>query len=43
MQAYKSIITTNTTLVLSTDSELFKFLKAMSPDGDSLAPRHFEK
>ena len=39
MQAYKSIITTNTTLVLSTDSELFKFLKAMSPDGNSTAPR----
>jgi membrane protease subunit HflC len=32
MQAYKSIIATNTTLVLSTDSELFKFLKTMSPD-----------
>jgi membrane protease subunit HflC len=43
MQAYKSIITTNTTLVLSTDSELFKFLKAMSPDSDSPSPRHFER
>ncbi|MBI2994690.1 MAG: protease modulator HflC [Gammaproteobacteria bacterium] len=31
MQAYKSIITTNTTLVLSTDSELFKFLKGINP------------
>jgi membrane protease subunit HflC len=31
MQAYKSIISTNTTLVLSTDSDLFKFLKGMSP------------
>ena len=40
MQAYKSIIMTNTTLVLSTDSELFKFLKAMSPDGVSPALRH---
>lgn len=33
MQAYKSIIGNNTTLVLSTDSDLFKFLKAMAPDG----------
>jgi membrane protease subunit HflC len=32
MQAYKSIIEENTTLVLSTDSDLFKFLKGMSPD-----------
>ena len=29
MQSYKSIISENTTLVLSTDSELFKFLKGM--------------
>ena len=29
MDAYKSIITTNTTLVLSTESELFKFLKGV--------------
>jgi len=36
MQAYKSIITQDTTLVLSTDSDLFKFLKAMTPDGRSL-------
>ncbi len=34
MQSYKSIIAENTTLVLSTDSDLFKFLKGMSPDGD---------
>jgi membrane protease subunit HflC len=34
MQAYKTIIADNTTLVLSTDSDLFKFLKGMSPDGD---------
>jgi modulator of FtsH protease HflC len=27
MESYKSIITTNTTLLLSTDSDLFKFLK----------------
>ncbi len=31
MQAYRSIIAKDTTLVLSTDSELFKFLKGMSP------------
>ncbi len=34
MQAYKSIIGENTTLVLSTDSDLFKFLKGMAPNGD---------
>jgi len=34
MQAYKAIISENTTLVLSTDSDLFKFLKGMSPDGE---------
>jgi membrane protease subunit HflC len=34
MQAYKSIVAENTTLVLSTDSDLFKFLKGMAPDGD---------
>ena len=33
MQSYKSIIAENTTVVLSTDSDLFKFLKGMSPDG----------
>ena len=32
MQSYKSIIAENTTLVLSTDSDLFKFLKGMSGD-----------
>ena len=37
MQSYKSIIAENTTLVLSTDSDLFKFLKGMSPDSD-IAP-----
>ena len=31
MQAYKSMIAENTTLVLSTDSDLFKYLKGMSP------------
>jgi len=40
MQAYKSIIAENTTLVLSTGSDLFKFLKGMTPDGDvAPAPR----
>jgi modulator of FtsH protease HflC len=31
MLAYKSIIAENTTLVLSTDSDLFKFLKGITP------------
>jgi membrane protease subunit HflC len=31
MLAYKSIIAENTTLVLSTDSDLFKFLKGIAP------------
>ena len=39
MQSYKSIISQNTTLVLSTDSDLFKFLKGMAPDGDLLPVR----
>ena len=39
MQAYKSIIADNTTLVLSTDSDLFKFLKGMSPDGNGVPAR----
>jgi modulator of FtsH protease HflC len=33
MQSYKSIIAENTTLVLSTNSDLFKFLKGMNPAG----------
>lgn len=33
MRAYKAIIAANTTLVLSTDSDLFKFLKGMTPGG----------
>lgn len=33
MQSYKSIIAENTTLVLSTSSDLFKFLNGMTPDG----------
>ena len=32
MQAYKSIITTDSTVVFSTNSDLFKFLKGMSPN-----------
>ncbi len=40
MQSYRSIIAANTTLVLSTDSDLFKFLKGMSPgDGDVVPVR----
>jgi membrane protease subunit HflC len=38
MQAYRSIIADNTTLVLSTDSDLFKFLKGMTPDTDAISP-----
>jgi membrane protease subunit HflC len=34
MQAYKSLIAENTTLVLSTDSDLFKFLKGLNPKSD---------
>jgi membrane protease subunit HflC len=33
LQSYKTIIGKNTTLVLSTGSDLFKFLEGMSPDG----------
>ena len=33
MQSYRSIIAENTTLILSTDSDLFKFLKGMTPGG----------
>ena len=36
LQAYKSIIAANTTLVLSTDSDLFKFLKGMAPAGQGI-------
>jgi membrane protease subunit HflC len=34
MQSYKDIIANNTTLVLSTDSDLFMFLKGMDPDSE---------
>jgi len=30
--SYKSIIATNTTLMLSTDSDMFKFLKGITPE-----------
>jgi modulator of FtsH protease HflC len=36
MQSYKPIIAENTTLVLSTGSDLFKFLKGMAPDSDAV-------
>jgi modulator of FtsH protease HflC len=39
MQAYKHIIADNTTVVLSTSSELFKFLRGMQPDGDIVSVR----
>jgi hypothetical protein len=32
LESYKFIIAENTTLILSTDSELFKFLKGMDPN-----------
>jgi membrane protease subunit HflC len=35
MQSYRLIIAANTTLILSTDSDLFKFLKEMDPTGDA--------
>jgi membrane protease subunit HflC len=38
MQAYKHIIADNTTVVLSTGSDLFKFLKGMRPDGEVVLP-----
>jgi membrane protease subunit HflC len=34
MQPYKSIVAENTTLVLSTDGGLFKFLKGITPKAD---------
>jgi modulator of FtsH protease HflC len=37
MEAYKAMIAENTTLVLSTDSDLFKFLRGMNPDRDRAA------
>ena len=44
MQSYKSVIAANTTLVLSTRSDLFKFLEGITPDGNrTAAPRSREK
>ena len=40
MESYKTIIAENTTLVLSTGSDLFKFLKGMTPDGEVVPARH---
>jgi membrane protease subunit HflC len=42
MQSYKSIISEGTTLILSTDSDLLKFLKAMTPDGGRGSARRIE-
>jgi hypothetical protein len=41
MQAYKSAISADSTLVLSTDSDFFKFLSNIGPEGRSAvsAPR----
>lgn len=39
MQAYKSVVAANTTLILSTDSDLFKFLKSMAPDDGGRLPQ----
>jgi membrane protease subunit HflC len=40
MQSYNSIIADNTTLVLSTDSDLFKFLKGIDQAGNSDSTRY---
>ena len=39
MQAYRAILSEDTTLVLSTDSDLFKFFKSMVPEGRTMLPR----
>ena len=39
MQSYKSIIGENTTLVLSTNSDLFKFLEGLTPDNSRASPQ----
>jgi len=39
MQSYKSVVADNTTLVLSTDSDLSKFLKGMAPGGEVFLAR----
>ena len=38
MEAYKTMIAKNTTLVLSTNSDLFKFLRGMNPDRAGATP-----
>lgn len=43
MQAYKSMIGENTTLVLSTDSDLFKFLKGTNQGEEIVASQRFGK
>ncbi len=35
MQSYQAIFADKTTIVLSTDSDLFKYLKGMDPDADA--------
>jgi membrane protease subunit HflC len=40
MQSYESLIAENTTLVLSTDSDLFKFLKGMNQKESAGSARH---
>ncbi|TKB50307.1 protease modulator HflC [Ferrimonas sediminicola] len=37
LQAYQAVIGQNTTLVLSTDSELFKYLQGITPEGPGAA------
>jgi membrane protease subunit HflC len=39
MQAYQYMLAEGTTLVLSTESDLFKFLKGMDPDVGAGTPR----
>jgi CheY-like chemotaxis protein len=41
MRSYKDIIAKNSTIILSTDSDLFKFLKSMNPDGAGAGSRSF--
>jgi membrane protease subunit HflC len=43
MQSYKSLISENTTLVLSTNSDLFKFLKGAAPDAPAAADENGRK
>lgn len=39
MQAYKAMISANTTLVLTTESDLFQFFKGMNPNGIPSLPK----